>query len=1010
MADPVAGTTHHIVLEDGSTRLGLLSADNMRSFLRVPMARTSLKTASGDTLYSDLEPPYAAEMQNDFSGGRGQKWLRDDKTRFYDSRACDTRIKGQCTLGPAISTATLANVGMPEHQPGNVTDAAVHYVKIQQTNYSSLVTGYIRGDPIWPVYRLAQSFTTPNFAGCQIASVQLKLSLTAESAVTVTAAIYANSGNAPTGSALASNAQSVPVGSKSTVTFTFTPTSLAAYTKYWIVLSSGAEDRVYVAGVTGGYAGGQAAMWDEESGWVPNYDDMYFVISFTSHKRAQSFVFSGSGSYNVTHCRLLLKKSGTVSPTVRIETDSGGSPSGTPVAEAVVDNADIGTSYSWVFVDFTTFALTKGTTYWIVLSQETQLTQGNFTQWGYDAAEGYTGGAAKYKTGAGSWSAFTGDFYFRINSGQGLSNDVFRLFEYKGQVYAVDAPPEGADPSKLWMNGDRGAADSNSADKTKLIDATKSWTNDEWIGCVAKITAGPGINEYRTIIDNDGTSLTVDEAWTTTHTTSTEYVILGSTKWTDVTPAAGDTIDGPVKDVCVANGILYLAFGEDFYLWRYREYNNAGTWTKQSADDGTGHADLLLEHKGYIYRARLSNQLSKAPVVTWGTNLTFDTAINVGTSDYAITALQVYDGEVWIGKENTIWTLKGTEVERVPVDFTSMSNVNNCRRMLPWNVYLFFPLGYGLERLFGQQIDDMGPNRDEGLPDGRQGVVADLIAMPSQLLAALDAGPMGTSAILSFNERGWHEIIRGTAAYERITTMLMQSIPGQPSRLWYGQGNDICHVKVPAYTINPLKATGMQYRSSGELTTSWIDIHLAAVDKYFKELKVVADYLESGVTITAYYQTDDSDDDDEWTEIGTFDTSPYEELAVGTNITGRRIRFRFVLNTNDTSKTPNFIAYVLEMVARIAPKSRWEPVVRMADRAMQLNGVEDEVTRNDRLAQLDEWAGSATPLTMTTCDPAWTDISVMIEPAIELDKRYEQSETGEGRIVAETAKIVIWET
>src|SRR5574343_2062828 len=91
---PVAGTSHHYVLEDtDGTKLGLLSSDKMASYRRDLIARTALKTSSGDTRYSDMEPPYATLMQDDFSGGRGQRNIVDDGTKFYDSENLDTRIK-----------------------------------------------------------------------------------------------------------------------------------------------------------------------------------------------------------------------------------------------------------------------------------------------------------------------------------------------------------------------------------------------------------------------------------------------------------------------------------------------------------------------------------------------------------------------------------------------------------------------------------------------------------------------------------------------------------------------------------------------------------------------------------------------------------------------------------------------------------------------------------------------------------------------------------------------------
>lgn len=124
------------------------------------------------------------------------------------------------------------------------------------------------------------------------------------------------------------------------------------------------------------------------------------------------------------------------------------------------------------------------------------------------------------------------------------------------------------------------AADDNSANKLLLNDATKSWTTNEWAGSVVKIVKGPGKSETRVIASNTGTALTVSPAFYETHTTTTEYVILGSSKWTEIT---GHGLTEPVNSVAPADDICYFAQGDDTALRRFRHYNNSGTFTAEWA-------------------------------------------------------------------------------------------------------------------------------------------------------------------------------------------------------------------------------------------------------------------------------------------------------------------------------------------------------------------------------------------------------------------------------------------
>lgn len=178
----------------------------------------------------------------------------------------------------------------------------------------------------------------------------------------------------------------------------------------------------------------------------------------------------------------------------------------------------------------------------------------------------------------------------------GGTNTPGIFFEYKGALYFVTTPLAGT-ASTLYINGDRGAADSNTGALTTLIDATKTWTPDEWIGSVVKIIAGPGVEEdqnWRVITDNDTTSVQVSPAWNITHTTSTEYVIVKSDKWTAI--SCSPLFLDKVSDVAVAGDWMYFCYGNTTasYIQRYQEYNASGTWTRRAATESSIYADELL--------------------------------------------------------------------------------------------------------------------------------------------------------------------------------------------------------------------------------------------------------------------------------------------------------------------------------------------------------------------------------------------------------------------------------
>ena len=96
--------THHVKLSRGTDKIGLVLCNaagdaDKRGLQVLPYPRTSLRTATGEHKYADLELPYKVVVQEDWSGGRGSVDFERDKTMFVDSQGVNTWHPGQVTLG-----------------------------------------------------------------------------------------------------------------------------------------------------------------------------------------------------------------------------------------------------------------------------------------------------------------------------------------------------------------------------------------------------------------------------------------------------------------------------------------------------------------------------------------------------------------------------------------------------------------------------------------------------------------------------------------------------------------------------------------------------------------------------------------------------------------------------------------------------------------------------------------------------------------------------------------------
>ena len=178
-------------------------------------------------------------------------------------------------------------------------------------------------------------------------------------------------------------------------------------------------------------------------------------------------------------------------------------------------------------------------------------------------------------------------------------------FEYRGGFYVVTQPADRG-VSKLYQLGTRALADSNSGDKTYLVDADKDFSSSGYgvgAGDLIKIIAGPGSEEdqpWRVAVAGADNQISVSPDWLVAHTANTEYVVI-TDKWELV-----DTLDYYCTDVTITDRVIHFAGGPDDYHHRARFGNDDGTWTFEG-DIGTNEeADvfrsdrlLAIRHDGY---------------------------------------------------------------------------------------------------------------------------------------------------------------------------------------------------------------------------------------------------------------------------------------------------------------------------------------------------------------------------------------------------------------------------
>jgi hypothetical protein len=513
------------------------------------------------------------------------------------------------------------------------------------------------------------------------------------------------------------------------------------------------------------------------------------------------------------------------------------------------------------------------------------------------------------------------------------------------------------------------------------------------------IVKGPGKGEWRTIVSNTATQLVVDVDWDVVHTTSTEYVLLGD-KWKSL-GACGLT--APVTSVLVSSkAVVYFAMGDSVNIRRMRAFDDAGTWrdfndaSNCQADDSTNMAEFLIEapRQAVIYRVQNTDangdvSCSSADPQDWGTDLDFGTEAPLGSRDRTATGVIIYEDAggyeaLVVYKTDIPWFVPSTgdPYEMTLQEMKTIRGDKNGRASLRHDVYLYFSFGNGWEQYYNGQLNDVGPNRDEGLPDERSGPVTCSLGYPGKYYIGVDAGDNGYSSVL---ESRWHELYRCPKG-QRVKALAFQVIPGDvPDRMWVWMNNMIIWLPFPVDMVNETKDPNYLFTDEGALEFSRMHAGLLDTQKLAKLVKVVGENLGATCWIEMDYRVDT---ETEWNPlVDKFDDWPLKEVLLNEQfgVAGKRIMLRARFYTEDASQTPTMEAMILEAVSRVAAKHIYSATCLIADLALDLNSDPDDIQEaHKKQEQLDLWAGDQVDsvLLMRSINPLYDKKYVFLEPFI----------------------------
>lgn len=695
--------------------------------------------------------------------------------------------------------------------------------------------------------------------------------------------------------------------------------------------------------------------------------------------KKQKFTIATGEGFTSLNVSILARKIGTPANdlTVALHLDNSGSV-GTQVAYVLLTPASVTDDRLTWRILTTAWNLTVAGDYWILV---------------YGSGNTSTNGWRILLDG------ISGEPYHIISSSVNGARRV-KMFEYKRQLYALVMYDTAN--AQLLMNGDRGVA-TGTQSTTTLVDTTKTsaWRDDEWNGCTLYVTAGTNKGEYRTITDTvkaTGT-LTLDVALPqvcVAGATGSEYVILGSETWQEAgyTTALSGSGLTTASDVVVLGDVVYFAQGDAVNMRRMREYNNAGVWARDFAEDGTNKATFLLSAPHWetnnpaVYKGNQDTvSVSVAPKVAWGTNLTFAAAIEITSKYSLLTGITEYNNTVYAATDDNVWELKDGYFARVPITIDRARDERNGVAMAWWNTQLFHSFQGGLERLYGSVVDDIGPDRGTGMEADRRGQIVDLVPVANKLFA-MYYSPSGYGTLMETVDPGgnWHNLYTHYAKGQRFSGLYYQTVPGKSNRLWFCTGYSLLYLVMPDDLHTPLHDSNARFANEGFLITGWYDAASPELDHFFDDLRLTTRFLGTppdadpllplmSTYLEIEYQTDNLDTTDVWTDFTTtVFANPYTKIEVGDqNVTGRMIRFR-IRFTCGGIRPAVLNAMELRLVQMNEVMFDFIFDIQLGDRLMLMTGNDRTEKAEAVMAVIESWDEDATPLTMRVAMPNTTGL------------------------------------
>ena len=464
-----------------------------------------------------------------------------------------------------------------------------------------------------------------------------------------------------------------------------------------------------------------------------------------------------------------------------------------------------------------------------------------------------------------------------------------------------------------------------------------------------------------------------------------------------------------ITDMISFDGALYAGFGTNQV---YLRSTDGSTWAAPSTNTGNGRFAEFFERArnasgNYaLFKNRANNvSISTDPSDTanWGTE------ISVGDSDRSITSLVSANDILYVGREDGLFSYdRATQKFRdLQPEANFFPDSNNFKASTGragqlfasggdqsfWQIgdgffdgakswtdlsYLFKAAGI---RGFGGRVSAVAQDRnnlfvaladdlegDTGFPytfpfqfagSGKSQAVK-LIGVRTQRESPSDSPEQVAHTMTSFSVSEITAMgkFKGNEAVRTSMFVMGNKVEDDLAAISNDTVVKAYRLRMPIRNENPALNSLSEHKLTGNFYTSYVNFNFPDVDKSAIKITVTGRNLDSNKKATVYYKTDDATDDDTtgWTLFGSSGecTSSSTTLTSSIQLNFKRIRFKIVMSTNDSSSSPVITGFVFHSAWNPVEYRRWSVQAKLSDkRSLAMRRVRNKTLRTADLNNLE---------------------------------------------------------